>query len=960
MLTNNFLKRHNGPGEKEASQMLKFMGLNSLDELIDQTVPAAIRLKSELKLPDGLNEYELISHLRELGSQNKMYKSFIGMGYYNCIMPGVIQRNILENPGWYTSYTPYQAEISQGRLEALLMYQTMISDLTGMPLANASLLDEGTAAAEAMIMLYNARPRDKVKANANVFLVSESMFPQTLAVLQTRANPLDIEIVTGNHKDFELHERVFGLMVQYPDNKGDIHDYRVLAEKAAGMGIAVAVAADLLSLALLIPPGEWGADVVVGSNQRFGLPMGFGGPHAGYFATKEDFKRHIPGRIIGVSIDAQGNRALRMALQTREQHIKRERATSNICTAQALLAIMSGMWAAYHGPDGIREIARHINILTGVLSNESAQYGFKQKNKNFFDTLYFEIPAGARMEMLRDVALARKMNFRYFDDRHFGISIDELTKLDDINEMLEIFAGVAGKPYSPFVCDPVECRKIETFGSAFKRNSKYLTHESFNTYHSETDMMRFMKKLENRDLALNRTMIPLGSCTMKLNAATEMFAMSWPEFGAIHPFAPADQARGYHQLIEQLEKDLCEITGYARISFQPNSGASGEYTGLLVISEYLKSMGQGHRNICLIPASAHGTNPASSAMAGMNVVVVKTDPLGNIDLEDLQLKAEKHRDNLAAAMITYPSTHGVYEEGILDAIKIIHENGGQVYMDGANMNAQVGLTNPAILGADVTHLNLHKTFAIPHGGGGPGAGPIGVAEHLVPFLPVHPVVRTGGDKSDLVVAAAPFGSAMILTISYAYIKLLGGKGLTEATKYAMLNANYIKARLEGDYKILYVGKNGWVAHEMIIDCNCFSRSGGANALDIAKRLMDFGFHAPTVAFPVVGTLMVEPTESEPLSELDRFCDAMLIIRDEMREIDDGKVTLQDSVIKNAPHTCEMLVVGEWKYPYSREKAAFPAPYLKKDKYWPSVTRIDDAYGDRNLMCTFEDAQDMLK
>ena len=960
MLTDNFLKRHNGPNKEEAERMLKYMGLNSLDELIDQTVPATIRLKKEMNLPAGLNEFELINHLRDLGSKNQIFKSFIGMGYYNSIMPGVIQRNILENPGWYTSYTPYQAEISQGRLEALLMYQTMISDLTGMPVANASLLDEGTAAAEAMIMLHNARSRDKVKGNANVFLVSERMFPQTLAVLLTRANPLDIEIRIGNHEDFELNDKVFGIMVQYPDERGAIYNYRKLAEKASGMGIPFAVAADLLSLALLTPPGEWGADVVVGSSQRFGLPMGFGGPHAGYFATKEDYKRFIPGRIIGVSVDAQGNRALRMALQTREQHIKRERATSNICTAQALLAIMSGIWAAYHGPKGIHEIARHINILAGVLSNESAQYGFKQLNKQFFDTLCFELHEGVSMEAMRMSSLENKMNFRYFDNDTIGISIDEVTTLEDINKILEIFANVAGKPYTAFVCDPVECRMIETFGSEFKRSSKYLTHESFNTYHSETDMMRFLKKLENRDLALNRTMIPLGSCTMKLNAATEMFAMSWPEFGAIHPFVPADQAKGYYLLMEQLEKDLCEITGYARISFQPNSGASGEYTGLLVIREYLKSKGETHRNICLIPASAHGTNPASSVMAGMEVVVVKTDPLGNIDLEDLKLKADKHSNNLAAAMITYPSTHGVYEEGILDAIKIIHDKGGLVYMDGANMNAQVGLTNPGILGADVCHLNLHKTFAIPHGGGGPGAGPIGVAEHLVPFLPVHPVVKTGGDQTDMVVAAAPFGSAMILTISYAYIKLLGGKGLTDATRYALLNANYIKARLEGDYRILYVGKNGWVAHEMIIDCNCFSRSGGANAIDIAKRLMDFGFHAPTVAFPVVGTLMVEPTESEPLSELDRFCDAMLTIRDEMREIEEGKVLLQESVVKNAPHTCEMVVAGEWKHPYTREKAAFPAPYLKKDKYWPSVTRIDDAYGDRNLVCTFEVTEDMLK
>ena len=960
MLTNNFLKRHNGPRPEEASQMLRYMGLNSIDELIDQTVPASIRMPKELDLPAGMNEYELMLHLKKLGSDNKIYKSFIGMGYYNSIMPGVIQRNILENPGWYTSYTPYQAEISQGRLEALLMYQTMISDLTGLPFSNSSLLDEGTSAAEAMIMLYNARPRDKVKANANVFLVSERVFPQTLAVLITRANPLGIEVRTGCYNDFELNEDVFGLLVQYPDERGAIHDYSKLTARASQAGVAVAVAADLLSLALLTPPGEWGADVVVGSNQRFGLPMGFGGPHAGYFATKEDYKRFIPGRIIGVSVDARGNRALRMALQTREQHIKRERATSNICTAQALLAIMSGFWAAYHGPKGVHEIARHINILAGVLSKEAAAYGFKQLNQNFFDTLCFELPEGVEMNALREAALANKMNFRYIDNSLFGISIDEVTTLSDINAILEIFAKTASGSFSVFVCDPVECRKIETFDASFRRTSQYLVHEHFNTYHSETEMMRFMKKLENRDLALNRTMIPLGSCTMKLNAASEMFALSWPEFGSIHPFVPADQAKGYHQLIEQLEKDLCEITGFAKISFQPNSGAAGEYTGLLVIREYLRSINQDHRNICLIPASAHGTNPASCAMAGMEVVVVKTDPLGNIDLDDLKAKAEKYSPSLAAAMITYPSTHGVYEEGILDAIRIIHANGGQVYMDGANMNAQVGLTNPAILGADVCHLNLHKTFAIPHGGGGPGAGPIGVAAHLVPFLPVHPVVKTGGSQTDMVVAAAPFGSALILSISYAYIKLLGGKGLTEATRYAMLNANYIKARLEGDYKILYVGKNGWVAHEMIIDCNCFSRSGGANAIDIAKRLMDFGFHAPTVAFPVVGTLMVEPTESEPLSELDRFCNAMLTIRDEMREIEDGKVTLQESVVKNAPHTCEMVVSDEWNFTYSRTKAAFPAPYLKRDKYWPSVTRIDDAFGDRNLVCTFEPTKEMLE
>ncbi|MDP2422884.1 MAG: aminomethyl-transferring glycine dehydrogenase [Bacteroidales bacterium] len=951
MITNNFIKRHNGPTFEESQQMLQAIGLESLDQLIEQTIPSSIQVKKPLALPAGLNEIELFNHLKDLGSKNKLYKSFIGLGYYNTIVPGVIQRNILENPGWYTSYTPYQAEISQGRLEALLIYQTMIAELCGLPIANASLLDEGTAAAEAMIMLFNARSREKMKSNANQFLVSMHMFPQTLAVLQTRAEPLGIELIIDACNNFIFSEKVFGMMLQYPDEQGSVYDFSDLTGKAVTYNVPVAVAADLLSLTLLTPPGEWGADVVVGSTQRFGLPMGFGGPHAGFFATKEDYKRFIPGRIIGVSMDANGNRALRMALQTREQHIKRERATSNICTAQALLAIMSGMYAVYHGPKGLHQIARHINILTAVLNQELLQYGYTQLNTQFFDTLTIKLPAGVSAETIHEKAHSHQMNFRHVDDQHVGISVDETTTLDEINTILGIFAEAHAKTRTAFVCDPAVCERLTTFNKKLQRQSQFLTDPVFNHYHSETEMMRLLKKLENKDLALNRTMIPLGSCTMKLTAAAEMFALSWPEFGGIHPFVPQDQATGYHLLIQQLEKDLCEITGFAAVSFQPNSGASGEYTGLLAIREYLKSIEQGHRNVCLIPASAHGTNPASSAMAGMEVVVVKTDPEGNIDVEDLRQKTEKYSSNLAALMVTYPSTHGVFEEPILEIVRMVHEHGGQVYMDGANMNAQVGITNPGIIGADVCHLNLHKTFAIPHGGGGPGVGPIAVAKHLVPFLPTHPLVKTGGETSNLTVASAPFGSAMVLTISYAYIKLLGGAGLTEATKYAILNANYLKTMLENDYKILYVGIKGRVAHEMILDCNGFTKTADVSVLDIAKRLMDFGFHAPTVAFPVHGTLMVEPTESEPLSELNRFIEAMRIIRQEIREIEEGKVEKSNSVLKFAPHTCEMITTDDYQLPYSRQKAAFPAPYLIQDKYWPAVTRVDDAYGDRNLLCT---------
>jgi len=953
MLTDNFIKRHNGPQENEISGMLEAIGTSSIETLINETVPSSIRCTRALNLPKGLNEFEYVSHIKELGKKNKLFKTYIGLGYYNTIMPGVIQRNILENPGWYTSYTPYQAEISQGRLEALLNYQTMLIDLTGLPIANASLLDEGTAAAEAMIMLYNGRSREAQKKGVNKFFIASNLFPHTIDVVVTRAEPLGIEVEVNDINSFNADDTYFGVLVQYPDGKGLITDYSDLADKAHAAGVKVIAAADLMSLALLKSPGEWGADVAVGTTQRFGIPMGFGGPHAGYFACTEDFKRQIPGRIIGVSIDKNENRALRMALQTREQHIKRDKATSNICTAQALLATMAGMYAVYHGPKGIKEIARHINILAGVLSQEIEKYGYKQLNVAFFDTLHISLPENVKADAIRNKALSNEINFRYMDDNAIGISIDETTSLEDINNILKIFAEANGKTFEEFLCNKAACENIVTFPKTLERESPYLTHPVFNSYHSETAMMRYIKELEIKDLALNRSMIPLGSCTMKLNAASEMFALSWPEFAGLHPFVPEEQAEGYKILIENLNKDLSEITGFSAMSFQPNSGASGEYAGLMVIRDYLKSIGEGHRNIALIPSSAHGTNPASAVMAGMKVVVVKCDEQGNVDIEDLKAKASEHKNDLACTMITYPSTHGVYEEGIIEMINIIHDNGGQVYMDGANMNAQVGITSPGLLGADVCHLNLHKTFAIPHGGGGPGVGPIGVAKHLVPFLPTHKLVKTGGDKGIGAMASAPFGSPLVLPITYGYIKMLGGEGLKKATEYAMLNANYIKARLEKHYKILYTGKNNRVAHEMIIDCNMFKRSADIDAIDIAKRLMDYGFHAPTVAFPVNGTLMVEPTESEPLSELDRFCEAMLEIRKEIEAVETGKADKGNNVVKNAPHTVCSLVKQEWNKPYSREKAVYPVAGLFKNKYWPTVARIDDAYGDRNLVCACE-------
>jgi len=949
MITDNFARRHNGPFGAEIDTMLEKIGVKNLSQLIEETVPAAIRLRTPLKLPKGMNEYQYLNHIKGIAAKNKLYKTFIGQGYYNTITPAVILRNILENPGWYTAYTPYQAEISQGRLEALLDFQTMIGDLTGMPIANASLLDEGTAASEAMIMLFNARDRETVKRGAKKFFVSDDIFPQTADVILTRAVPLGIELVFGKHAEFVPDNSFFGSVIQYPNQFGEIYDFHALVEKAHACKVGVAVAADLLSLALLTPPGEWGADVVFGSSQRFGIPMGYGGPHAAFFATREEFKRQMPGRIIGISVDANGNRALRMALQTREQHIKRERATSNICTSQVLLAVMAGMYGVYHGPKGIRQIARHINILTGVLSQEIAQYGYKQLNKYFFDTLCIEIPEGIQAAVLQNKFLEHKVNVRYIDEKHLGISVDETTELADINLLLSLFAQLNGKKYTEFVCNPKECEQITTIPAELTRTSAYMTHKVFNSYHSETEMMRYLKKLEIKDLSLNRSMIPLGSCTMKLNAASELFALSYPEFGGVHPFVPKDQAEGYQYLITELEKDLCEITGFDAVSFMPNSGAAGEYAGLMVIRQYHMSCGNGHRHVCLIPSSAHGTNPASAAMAGMEVVVVKCDDHGNIDTNDLREKAVQYKDSLSALMVTYPSTHGVFEENILEIVKIVHENGGQVYMDGANMNAQVGLTNPGMIGADICHLNLHKTFAIPHGGGGPGEGPIACAKHLSPFLPRHTQVETGGKTGTSAVASGPYGSALILTISYAYIKLMGGEGLTEATKMAILNANYLKSCLEPYYPILYSGKNGRCAHEMIVDCNAIARQTNIGAIDIAKRLMDYGFHAPTVAFPVHGTLMVEPTESEPYYELNRFIEAMVSIKAEIDEIASGKADKVVNVIMKAPHTAAMVTADEWTLPYSRQKAAFPMPWSAEDKYWPTVTRIDDAFGDRNLV-----------
>ena len=938
----HFVSRHLGPNQDETHDMLKAIGVSSLEELIDQTVPKQIRLTKKLKLPAAISEREILNEVRNIASKNEVFKSYIGMGYYGCITPTVILRNILENPSWFTQYTPYQAEIAQGRLEALLNYQTMISDLTGLPVSNASLLDEGTAAAEAMHMFHASRP----DGHGNKFFVSQECFPQTIDVLKTRANPLGIEIVTGDHKTFSHTSEFFGALIQYPACDGEIYDYKDFCMQIHDNRGFVVVAADLLSLALLTPPGEWGADVVVGSSQRFGIPMGYGGPHAGYFSTKDDFKRKMPGRIIGVSIDAHGKRALRMALQTREQHIRREKATSNICTAQVLLANMAGMYAVYHGPEGIKNITLRINHLAATLGSILKKLGFKTLNKYFFDTLKVQLNSPSQMNKLKKYAVSEKINLRYIDGLNVGISLDETTSENDVKEIAALFAKVKG------VSAPsVRLSSQNSLPSNLNRTTPYLRHPVFNTHHSETDMLRYIKSLENKDLSLANSMIPLGSCTMKLNATTEMIPVTWPEFGDSHPFAPVDQAAGYHQIFKELESFLNAITGFAATSLQPNAGAQGEYTGLLVIREYLKSIKQSHRDVTLIPSSAHGTNPASAVMAGMQVVVVKCDDHGNIDLPDLKAKAEQYKDRLAALMVTYPSTHGVFEESIKEMCAIIHQNGGQVYMDGANMNAQVGLTSPAIIGADVCHLNLHKTFCIPHGGGGPGMGPICVARHLAPFLPGHSVIKTGGNKRITAVSAAPWGSASILLISYIYIRLMGPDGLTDATKYAILNANYIKSKLHGHYEALYSGTNGRCAHEMILDTRVFKTTANVEAIDIAKRLMDYGFHAPTVSFPVPGTLMVEPTESEPKQELDRFCDAMIAIRKEIEEIENGTADKENNVLKHAPHTIETLVAEDWQHPYSREKAAYPLPFLRTNKFWASVGRVNDAHGDRNLICS---------
>lgn len=949
MAFDSFAGRHIGPRPEEVDGMLKKIGVKSLDELIDRTIPANIRLAKPLDLPNGISEFEYNNRIMEIGRKNKLFKTFIGQGYYGTIFPAVIQRNILENPSWYTSYTPYQAEISQGRLEALLNFQTVIMELTGMEIANASLLDESTAAAEAMIMMFNLRSRDAVKNNINRFFVDSNIFPQNLEVIKTRALPLGIEVVTGDYQNTDLADKFFGAIVQFPAADGEIRDYKGFVEKTKSLNVFTGVIADIMSLVLLSPPGQWGTDIVVGSTQRFGIPMGYGGPHAGYFATREQYKRNIPGRIIGVSVDAQGKNALRMALQTREQHIKRERATSNICTAQALLATMAGMYAVYHGDEGLRRIAGHIHAHTVALAEGLEKTGCRIEKKNYFDTIKAGLPSGVSIEKLREAALKEKVNLHYHNDNTIGISVDETTSSEDINLLVRIFGSVTGKSVGNIL---VNENKIG-FDSKFLRKDEFLTQDVFKSFRSETDLMRYIKKLERKDFSLTHSMISLGSCTMKLNAATEMLPLSWPEFGGLHPFVPVDQAEGYQQLFDELGKDLCTITGFDAISFQPNSGAAGEYTGLLTIMEYLKSIGQGHRNICLIPCSAHGTNPASAVMAGMEVVVVNCDPKGNIDMEDLKLKAERFKDNLAAIMVTYPSTHGVFEAEIKELIKIIHQNGGQVYMDGANMNAQVGLTNPGIIGADVCHLNLHKTFAIPHGGGGPGMGPICVAKHLADFLPVHPMVKTGGSKGNSVVSAAPWGSASILVISHAYIKMMGGKGLTDATKYAILNANYLAASLKDYFDILYTGTTGFVAHEMILDCRKFKHSWNLEIgeADIAKRLMDYGFHAPTLSFPVHGTLMVEPTESEPLSELNRFIETMISIYREIEEIKDGKADAKDNVLKNAPHTAEVVTADDWNHSYPRQKAAYPLKWVSDNKFFPSVGRVDDAFGDRNLVCS---------
>jgi glycine dehydrogenase len=941
-IDDGFIGRHIGPGERDIREMLAALGYASLDELIDATIPAAIRSRSPLRTGDPMSEYEALGHLRGMMARNQVFRSFIGMGYYDCIVPPVIQRNVLENPGWYTAYTPYQAEIAQGRLEALLTFQTVVIDLTGLEIANASLLDEGTAAAEAMAMSYGIAGNP----GKEVYLVSGACHPQTIDVVRTRARARGITVVVADDSDLRVGPEVFGVLVQYPATDGVISDYRGLCERAHAAGAVVTAATDLLALTMLTPPGEWGADIAVGSAQRFGVPLGFGGPHAAFFATRDEHKRLMPGRIIGLSRDAEGRPALRMALQTREQHIRREKATSNVCTAQVLLAVMASMYAVWHGPKGIRRIAERVHRLATTLAAGLERLGHRVSAEPFFDTVRVEVVGGTAAQVA-GAAARRRINVRVIDERTIGISLGETATPADVADLWAAFDDGEGASLSfDAVADGAESR-IE---DGFARTTPFLTHPVFSAHHSETEMLRYLRRLESRDLALTHSMIPLGSCTMKLNATAEMFPVTWPEVGNIHPFAPADQTAGYREMFAALQHDLAEITGFAGVSLQPNAGSQGEYAGLLVIHRYHESRGERHRNVCLTPQSSHCTNPASAVMAGMKVVVVKTDASGNIDLADLKSKAEQHRADLAALMVTYPSTHGVFEEGIREVCQIVHANGGQVYMDGANMNAMVGLVRPADIGADVCHLNLHKTFCIPHGGGGPGMGPIGVAKHLAPFLPGHPVVRVGGGQSVGAVSAAPWGSASILPISYMYIRMMGGEGLTLATKVAILNANYIAKKLEGHYPVLYTGRSGRVAHECILDTRPLKASAGVEVEDIAKRLMDYGFHAPTVSFPVAGTLMVEPTESEPKSELDRFCAALISIRDECLEIERGTLDRESNPLKHAPHTMRAVIDDEWSRPYPRERAAFPAAWLRDYKFWPSVARVESAYGDRNLVC----------
>jgi glycine dehydrogenase len=942
-----FAERHIGPDKNETAEMLAYIGIETLDELIDKTIPKNIRLEKKLDIGEPISEHEYLANLRKIASKNKVFKSYIGQGYYDTITPSVISRNLFENPGWYTQYTPYQAEIAQGRLESLLNFQTMVSDLTALPIANASLLDEGTAAAEAMAMLFNHKNKDHDHITAPKFFVDEKIFEQTKEVLITRAKPVGIELVFADFRNVEPGERFFGAIVQYPDSEGNIEDHRTFIEKVHNVNAQVVMATDLLALTLLTPPGELGADVAIGSSQRFGVPMGFGGPHAAFFATKDEFKRSIPGRIIGVSIDAQNNRALRMALQTREQHIRREKATSNICTAQALLANMAAMYAVYHGPKGLKNIGKRITLLTSSLAEGLKESGYELGNEYFFDTITVKVEEASKLQSLSE---QKEMNFYFPSDNKVAISLDETTTQKDVLEILHVFNEL--KHIDTSIVTFEHENELENIPLSLQRQSPYLLHPVFNKYHSETEMMRYIKLLENKDLSLTHSMIPLGSCTMKLNAATELMPVSWPEFSKIHPFAPAGQTEGYQTIINELEKSLCKITGFNACSLQPNSGAQGEFAGLMAIRRYHQSKNGSNRNVILIPVSAHGTNPASAVMAGFKVVVTKCDEHGNIDINDLRAQAEKNKESLAGLMVTYPSTHGVFEEAIREICKIVHDNGGLVYMDGANMNAQVGLTSPGFIGADVCHLNLHKTFAIPHGGGGPGMGPICVNEKLTPFLP-------GSEKLGQV-SAARYGSASILLISYAYIKMLGGEGLKAATEHAILNANYMMNRLKRNFKILFTGKGGTCAHEFIVDLRPFKNTVGIEAEDVAKRLMDYGFHAPTLSFPVAGTIMIEPTESENKEELDRFCHALNSIYEEIKSVENGESDKKDNVLKNAPHTLSVITADDWNHSYSRSKAAFPLPYLKENKFWPTISRVNNTFGDRNLICTCEPVESYME